>query len=117
MALLVLQTVHSGIVTVSCVATVWLWVCLITGRRDRWLWMGIAWLVAIAAGLAMNGWVCPLQNVARWIEGTDRYVPDLLTPNWYNALIVPVLTPPAVVAIGAIVWLDHVRRRPGKPDR
>jgi len=102
MALLILQTVHSGIVCVSFASVGILWWSVLTGRSGRWTVFAAAWLIAIALGLVLNGFVCPLQNVARWIEGTDRYVPDLLTPNWYNALIVPVLTPPAVLAMA---WL------------
>lgn len=113
MALLILQSVHSAIFAISLAATAWLWLCLISGRRSRLLWFAMVWLGLIAVGLILNGGVCPLQTLARHIEQTDEYVQDMLTPEWFNDLVVPVLAPPAAIAIAALGFVEiwKMRRR------
>ena len=116
MALLILQTLHSAIFVCSVVFTVWLWVCLLTGRGGRWCWVGVFWLGAIGVSLFINGGVCPLQDVARWIEGTDEYVQDMLTPEWFNDLAVPMIAPPSVIAIAGLAMREALRLSRSRRD-
>jgi len=110
MALLALQTVHSAIFLVAVIATVWIWVCVVRGRRRRSTYLAVIYLAAIGAGLVLHQGVCPLQDVAQWIVGTEAYVQDMLTPEAFNDQVVPVLAPPAVLGIVALIVLDSTRR-------
>ena len=109
MALLALQAVHSAIFAASVAFTVWIWVCALRGRADAVSVAGCIWLGAIALALLANNGVCPLQDVARWIVGTEGYVKDMLTPEAFNDLAVPVLAPPAALGV-AILGARHVAR-------
>lgn len=111
MALLLLQTFHSIIFLISIMAMIWLWVGLLTRRRGRWVWAASVWMSVIALGLVLNGGVCHLQKVARWIEGTDSYVKDMLTLIWFNNAAVPFLTPPTIIAMIGLGIVELRKRR------
>jgi len=113
--LLILKAVHTAIVFLSASATCYILYCGVKNRLDRWLWAALAYVVLIGVGLVANGGMCPLQNLARAIMGTNQWVPDLFMPNWMANLIVPVFAP--LDAIGAILvaWRLFQRRRSMPP--
>lgn len=110
--LLILKAGHTAIVLLSASATCYILFCGVKNRLGFWLWAALAYVALIGVGLVANGGMCPLQNLARSIMGTNRWVPDLFMPNWVASLIVPVLAPLDVIGVALVVWRLFQRRQP-----
>lgn len=111
--LFLVQSVHTLIVALNAAGIGYIIWCGARDRFDLWLWAALALSAGIALALALNDFMCPLQNVARAIVGTDAWVRDLLVPNRMAALIVPVLGPLMALGYALVGWRLLQRRRGG----
>ena len=57
------RAVHGLITVAFLLAIVHVWWCALTGRRDRWLRVAVAALVAEGAFVTVNGGDCPLGGL------------------------------------------------------
>lgn len=104
MQLVMLRAAHTLIVALNAAGILYTIHAGLANRFGPLLWAAMALSAVIAAGLALNNFVCPLQNVARAIAGTDRWTPDLFMPNWAAYLIAPVLGPLMALGYGLVLW-------------
>ena len=63
MAARAFRAVHGLITVAFLLAIVYVWWCALTGRRDRWLRVAVAALVAEGAFVTVNGGDCPLGGL------------------------------------------------------
>lgn len=112
--LLALQIVHTLIAVISVVLAGHLVSRAIKGGGGRGVFIAAIWLLGIFASLIAVGFECTLQLLARRIEGVDHQVQDLLTPSWFNDLIVPVTTPVVFTALTVILVRRLIDRRKGR---
>jgi hypothetical protein len=83
----VLRAVHNavGVGELSCLG--YLWVCVLTGRRDRWLWSSVAILLGEGAALMIHKG-CPLGIFQRR-AGDDVPLFEL----WFGPRLAPFAIP------------------------
>jgi len=79
--LAVVKTVHTVIYVVMAAATIYVFLCGVSGRRDRMLIVAAA-LVALEGLVFLgNGMRCPLTSLAQRFGDPKGYVGDTLFPE------------------------------------
>jgi hypothetical protein len=93
---------HIGLALVDLVALTYIWVCGLSGRRDRFLSMAIGALVVEGAALVVGRGNCPLGPLqARVGDPTPLF--ELVLPKRAAKAAVPVLCTVSVAGIALIV--------------
>jgi len=94
-----------SVVQLACLGYVWS--CVITRRRTRRLWAGVALLAAEGAALVVGHGNCPVGRLqAEWGDPVPFF--ELLLPPRAAKAAVPVLTGISLAALAGLVL-----RRPG----
>jgi hypothetical protein len=85
----------------------YIWACVVTGRRSRRLWAGVAFLLVEGAALIVGHGDCPVGPLqAEWGDATPFF--ELVLPPRAAKAAIPILAGVSVAAIAALVL-----RRPG----
>jgi len=105
-ALLTLQVVHTLVYAAGQASVVLILWSGLTGRPVALLKYALICIGIIVACRAVNGGVCPLYTLARWLvdAGPNEVVQDMLTPVWFNDIVTPVNVPFAVAGFLLIAW-------------
>ena len=97
------RAVHGLITVAFLLAIVHVWWCALTGRRDRWLRVAVAALVAEGALVTLNGGDCPLGGLQDRLEDPVPLFELVLSPTAARRAI-PIL---GAVAGAGIVLLSR----------
>ena len=102
-----LRAAHAVLAVVELASLGYVWVCAVTGRRDKRLGLAVALLAVEGAALVVGHGDCPLGPLQeRW--GDPKPLFELILPPRAAKAAVPVLT---VVAVTGVVTVA-TRRAP-----
>lgn len=79
--LAVVKVVHTVIYVVMALATIYVFVAGVTGRRDALVWAAVALVAVEAVVFVGNGMRCPLTALAKKYGDRGGYVGDTLFPE------------------------------------
>jgi hypothetical protein len=89
----------------------YLWASAVTGRRDRWVWASVGFLLIEGGALIVGGGDCPVGPLQeRWGDPTPFF--ELLLPPRVAKAAIPALAIVAVAGIAAIALIPRDRTRP-----
>lgn len=91
-------------------ALVHIWVCALTGRRDRWLWAGVSFLLVQGAALIIGRGDCPFGPFQRRLGDPVPMFELVLPPRAAKAAI-------PVLLVVTITGLAALAARPPRPAR
>lgn len=88
--LIIIKTVHSLIWLFFNVVIFYMLYAAITGKLDKWLWIGFALFLLEGIILLLFKFACPLTVMARKYSDSTRHNFDIYLPEWlakHNKLI------------------------------
>jgi hypothetical protein len=86
-------------------ALAYIWGCALTGRRDRWLWASILFLLSEGGALVVGRGDCPVGPLQEeWGDPVPFF--ELLLPARAAKAAVPTLAAVSVAGIAAVVLRD-----------
>ena len=77
-----IKTIHTVIWMFFNVVIFYLYYAVIANKIDRWVWIGIGFIVGEGLVLLFNKWVCPLTNVAAKYTDSRKANFDIYLPEW-----------------------------------
>jgi hypothetical protein len=86
--------IHSMIWIFFNVVIAYLYYAVITGKLDKWVWIGIGIIMCEAIVLLIFKRSCPVTLIARKYSDSTKDNFDIFLPNWlakYNKLIYTIL--------------------------
>lgn len=107
-----LRGLHIAIAAVELASLAHVWVCALSGRRDRMLPFSITALSLEGAGLLIGRGDCPLTPLQRRVADPVPLFELVLPPRAAKAAV-PVL---AAVSVGGIVTIAVRSRISGRPS-
>lgn len=99
----VMRLVHWAIAIVELSALGYLWVCALTGRRDRYLKASIGILATEGVGLIIGQGNCPLGPLQRKV-GDSTPMFELILPPRAAKAAVPILAGISFAGLGTLLW-------------
>jgi hypothetical protein len=102
--IVILRVAHTVIVALNGAGILYTIYCGIKGTFGLLLWASVLLSAGIALGLLINGFICPLQTLARKIIGVESWAPDLYLPQLAAWLIAPVYGALMAVGYGLVAW-------------
>ncbi|CAN5499178.1 hypothetical protein BH09CHL1_BH09CHL1_09850 [soil metagenome] len=98
-----MRLVHWAIAIVELSALGYLWVCALTGRRDRYLKASIGILATEGVGLVLGQGNCPLGPLQRKV-GDSTPMFELILPPRAAKAAVPILAGISFAGLGTLLW-------------
>ena len=105
-----IKLLHTLIFAVASACILYIVYCGISGKVNRYLWLAIGTIFAIAIIHAVNGFECPLATLVHRLAGRSD-VSDIFLPDWIARNIMPVSTAIFVIGIVLIVGGEYRRRK------
>ena len=99
--------VHGLITVAFLLAIVYVWWCALTGRRDRWVRLAVAALVAEGAFVTANRGDCPLGGLQDRLGDPVPLFELVLSPTAARRAV-PVLGVVAGAGIGVLAWRARI---------
>ena len=97
------RAVHGLITVAFLLAIAYVWWCALTGRRDRWVRLAVAALVAEGAFVTANHGDCPLGGLQDRLGDPVPLFELVLSPTAARRAV-PVLGVVAGAGIGILAW-------------
>lgn len=88
--LTLIKTIHTLIWVFFNVVILYLIYAVITGKIDKWIWIGLGFFLLEAVVLLVFKMKCPLTVIARRYSSSTKDNFDIYLPNWlakYNKII------------------------------
>lgn len=86
----IIKGMHSVIWIFFNVVIIYLYWAVISGKIDKWVWMGIGLILCEGLVLLLFKRSCPITLIARRYSSSTKENFDIFLPNWlakYNKLI------------------------------
>lgn len=107
-----IKVIHAVLFLLLAAAAVYVYVCGVTGRRDRLLALSVAACAIELVILAANGWRCPLTTLAERLGAKSGSVAEIFLPHGATRYVFPAFG--AVFGVGLLLVLVRgVRRKLG----
>ena len=105
------RVVHAVYSVFGLSAMGYLWLCVVTGRRDRWLAASIGFLLMEGAGLIVGRGNCPMGPLQEeWGDPVPFF--ELVAPPRVAKAAVPFFAGTSVLALALLVLRGARRSRP-----
>ena len=110
MLIAAIKAVHILLFLFLAFAASYVYICGVTGRRDRLLAISVAACAVELLVLAANRWRCPLTGLAERLGAKSGSVADLFIPHGALRYVFPAFG--AVFGVGlALILVRGVRRK------
>ena len=117
MVIFIVKLFHTFVFLVLGVCILFLLYCAVFNRRTRWTAIALVLVVAEGIIVAVNGWRCPLADLAERWGAENGSVAGIFLPPFLAGRVFQICTPLAAVAILVLGFRTLVDRRRGHgPD-
>ncbi len=106
--LTIIKSIHTAIWIFFNIVIFYILFAAISGRIDRWLWLGYALVAVEGLVLAIFRFICPLTIIARKYSDSPKDNFDIYLPNWLARNTKLIYT--SIVVIAILITIYQVLR-------